>query len=328
MPERDPMSDAFGLNRALTNGMLALRVAAMPLWLGGLLMSISDGCGSLPMNLPSWPKGDHRSAAWLTSPPKLASGWLDALDRGQMLGWALGLMIALVLTGVLVGLLLLALNCWAQTGFIRLHRNILEHASDELAPLFSGKDRFWSMLGYKLLAGFSTTAAAIVAAWPGALIAYVGYAGHHDRLMIGGFGLMLLLAVPALVYVALGAYLGELSVVLEGASPAHALRRAFALARGNRWPLLLFAAGCGVLQLASVGGLLLCCVGVLATVPLARALCGFAKTESFLLLTRGHEQAAGWKLWQRQAADAGATSPVQGWGEPPGKPPPEPPQQP
>lgn len=328
MSERHAIGDAFNLNRAITNAIFALRVAALPLWLGGLLMSISDGCGGgLPLHLPSWPKGQQRAAAWLTSPPTLGSGWLDELDRGRSLGWLLGLMIAFVLAGLLIGIALLALNCWVQTGFIRLHLNVLQHASAEVAPLFSGKDRFWSMLGFKLLGGFSTTAAAIVAAWPGALVAYIGYASHREALMIAGFGAMLSLGLPALVYVGLGTYVGELAVALEAASPVHALRRAFSLARGNRWPLLLFSFGCGVLQVASVGGLLLCCVGALASVPLARALCSFAKTESFLLLTRGREQTGGWQLWQRTAAQAGVTGPVQGWGEPPGQAPPEPPQQ-
>jgi len=110
-------------------------------------------------------------------------------------------------------------------------------------------------------------------------------------------------------------------VVLEQATPVQALRRSFALANGNRMPLLAFAIVSWLIQAAAVVGILLCCVGLLYTVPIARSLVGFAKTESFLLFTRGREQGAGWKLWQRLAVEDRVER-VEGWGV--GRPP-EPP---
>ncbi len=323
MNGRTTATEAFDLQRALSHALAAVRLATGPMWVGGVLMSVSDGCGGgVPANLSSLLKGGQhgRSNAWLTSAPAGARGVLDALGHNHMLGWVLGLIVAAVLAGLLIGIALFGLNCWVSTGFVRLHVHILEHAGEELAPLFTGRDRFWAMAGFKLLQTFSVTAAGIVAAWPGALLAYAGYAKHNNTLLIGGIGCMIILALPALIYVALGAYLGELAVVLETAPPVQALRRAWGLASGNRFPLMLFGFVCGLLQFVSVFGVILCCVGVLATVPLARALVGFAKTESYLLLTRDRAQSAGWKLWQK-LADEDRVEPVEGWGLPPGQPP-------
>ena len=52
---------------------------------------------------------------------------------------------------------------------------------------------------------------------------------------------------------------------------------------------------------AVIVGFLLCCVGLLATLPAARAVTDFALTESYLLLTRGPEITGYWKLWELKA---------------------------
>jgi hypothetical protein len=44
---------------------------------------------------------------------------------------------------------------------------------------------------------------------------------------------------------------------------------------------------------------------VLATVPFGRSLVGFAKTEGYLLFTRGSAQTASWRLWHKQAQEDG-----------------------
>ena len=331
MSDAPRIGDSFDLNRAFGDGFLAIRVAAAPLWLGGLLASISDGCGGgWPGRLSGLPKLPDRNQLLAAQSDQVARQLLELLERGPGLRWVIGMVLAFALIALLIGLLLFAFHCWLATGFIRLQVNVLEHASDDVGPLFSGKDRFWSMLGFKLVAGLATTAAAIVAAWPGAACAIAGAVTHRPALVIGGVGLALGLALPAIVYVALGVYLGELAVALEGASPMHALRRSFALARGHRLQLFGFALVCALVRLASLGGFFLCCIGVLATVPLGRALTEFAKTESFLLFTRGHEHTSGWALWRRRLVQQGIEpeAPVQGWGEAPGQPPREPPDVP
>jgi len=304
MHDYHPIGDAFSLRRSIGNGFLAVRLATGPMWLGGFLMSISDGCGNVPTSLPDLPDTGDDGSSLFTLPgrwPALAFGLAPSdFTADELFGLVVGIVVAVAVAMLLVGVALYALNSWLQTGFVRLHVNILERASDELGPLFSGRDRFWHMAGYKLLSGLIVSGTAIAAAWPGALLAYFGYVSDRSTLLIGGIGAMLILAVPPLVYVWLGVYLGELAVALDGASPVHALRRSWSLAHGNRMPLLGFAVVCLLIQFVSLAGVLLCCVGLLATVPLARALTGFAKTESYLLFTRGTAQAEAWRLWQRQ----------------------------
>jgi hypothetical protein len=298
-PEHQPIGDSFAVRRSIGDGFLAIRTALGPMWIAGLLMSISDcggGGGDFGDLGELIDRGDENASALFAQ--GAAGGELV-----ELAGWVIGLVIAFVLVALLVGLLLFALNSWLTTGFYRLHVNILEHASDDLGPLFSGKDRFWAMAGYKALAGLLLWATAVAAIWPGALLAYYGYARDRNTLMIGGFGAMVILAVPALVYVALGVYLGEHVVALDRATPVEALRRAWALARGNRMPLLGFGIVCMLVQFVSVAGIVLCCVGVLATVPFGRSLVGFAKTEGYLLFTRGSAQTASWRLWHKAAEE-------------------------
>jgi hypothetical protein len=328
--EYHPIGDSFSIHRSISHGFLALRTAAGPMWLAGMLLSISDGCNGGSGDLIDLADlgDDDDNASSLFALPARASAFLahgfarvGAPAEGfELVGWIIGAALAFVLAVLLIGAMLFALNCWLQTGFVRLHVSILERASDELGPLFSGKDRFWHMAGYKALAGLALWATVLVAVWPGALLAYYGYARDQNTLLIGGLGAMVIVALPAVIYVALGMYLGELVVALDGATPVHALRRSWALARGNRMPLLGFGFVCALVQFVSLAGLLLCCVGVLATVPFGRSLVGFAKTESYLLFTRGPAQTAGFALWRRQAEEDRPTK-VEGWGGPPPMPP-------
>lgn len=298
-----PLAECFDLRRSIGHAFSALQAAVGPFWLAGVLLSISECNGtSVPLDLARLGSSSAEHAQ-LRFPHAAPSGLsaVSSLDFAEVGAWLIAYLLIFLVIGMCVALVLVALNAWITVGSMRLHLAVLEHASDDLGPLFSGRDRFWTVLGYKTLAGLSLSAAVIVPAWPGALLAYAGYARHSPTLQIAGLGGAVFCVLPVLLWVALGTYLGEHAVVLEQASPAHALRRSFALAAGGRGPLFLFALVCCLVEVVSALGVLLCFVGVLATVPFARALTGFAKTESFLLLTRGYTQTAGWKLWQREA---------------------------
>jgi hypothetical protein len=318
MDEQPAIGSSFDIGRALNHGLLAIRVAAAPMWVAGLLMSISDGCGGSVPDLSKLARERGQTHVWLANPPKLSRVLEHLLADETTRAWVLGAVLGFVLVVLLVGFALFALHCWLQTGFVRLHVNILEHASDDLAPLFTGRDRFRAMLGYNVLSGLSLLAAAMITAWPGLLLAYYGFATERHTLIYAGIAFIPIIAAPVLVFVALGAYLGPLAVALDDATPVHALRRSWALAHRNRWPLLGFAVVCWLVQLIGYAGILLCCVGVLGTLPLARALIGFAKTESYLLFTRGSEQTASWRAWHRQAADDRADAGSAGQAPPPG----------
>lgn len=303
MDEQPAIGSAFDIGRALKHGMLAIRIATAPMWLAGFLMSISDGCGGSIPDLSKLTRDRGQTHVWLANPPKLPRVLEQLLADETARAWLIGAVLGFVLIVVLVGLALFALHCWLQTGFVRLHVNILEHASDDLAPLFTGRDRFRAMLGYNALSGLSLLAVGMITAWPGALLVYYGFATKHQGLAYAGIAFIPVIAMPVLIYVALGVYLGPLVVALDEASAMHALRRSWALAHQNRWPLLGFALVCWLVQMLGYAGILLCCVGVLGTLPLARALIAFAKTESYLLFTRGTEQTASWRAWHVKAAD-------------------------
>lgn len=303
MDEQAAIGSAFDIGRALNHGMLAIRIATAPMWLAGFLMSISDGCGGSIPDLSRLTRDRGQSHVLLAHPPKLPRVLEQLLADETARAWLIGAVLGFVLVVVLVGLALFALHCWLQTGFVRLHVNILEHASDDLAPLFTGRDRFRAMLGYNALSGLSLLAAGLISAWPGALLAYYGFATKHQGLAYAGIAFIPIVALPVLIYVALGVYLGPLVVALDETSAMHALRRSWALAHQNRWPLLGFALVCWIVQMLGYAGILLCCIGVLGTLPLARALIGFAKTESYLLFTRGFEQTANWRAWHIKAVD-------------------------
>lgn len=70
-------------------------------------------------------------------------------------------------------------------------------------------------------------------------------------------------------------------------------------ASGNRVPLFLFYLVVALVQLgAAIVGLILCCVGMLVTIPASRAVTDFGTTESFLLLTRGRAVTDYWEFWE------------------------------
>lgn len=91
---------------------------------------------------------------------------------------------------------------------------------------------------------------------------------------------IVVLAVPA-VYIGLGLLFMQFELVYDdGVGPLEAMRRSWALARGQRGPLL----GTAFLAwLVLVGGAFLCLVGLLASIPLAAMMMGVA----FLALRNG-----------------------------------------
>ncbi|HMI92645.1 MAG TPA: hypothetical protein VK509_14820 [Polyangiales bacterium] len=300
------LPDAFNLSRALGHAFGAVKIAAAPLWLGGMLMSMSDcGGGRFPTGIGDVAGliGDEKtSSSWPSPWPRAFAAYaMSEVSDAEVAGWVTGIaLVGVLVLVVVIGMLLL--NAWLSTGFLRMQVGVLEHGSDALAPLFSGRDRLWPMLGYKLLTSFTFSGVFIATAWPGALLAYYGFSTDSTTLGVLGIGLSVMLSVPVLIYVGLGMYLGEVAVALDGASPAQALRRSFELAARGRLTLFAFAFVGMLVEMAGSMGILLCCVGILATVPLARSIASFARTESYLLLTRGFAQTENWALWQRERA--------------------------
>ena len=96
--------------------------------------------------------------------------------------------------------------------------------------------------------------------------------------MVGASAFFLLIGLPTLIYLGCGlALVGEI-VIFEGAKPKEALSRSWNMARGNRLQIFLYAL---VTWIFALLGLLLCCIGVLAT----SAVTTLAWAEAYLQLS-------------------------------------------
>ena len=212
----------------------------------------------------------------------------------------LGLAVALVLAAVVLLIVLVgfALRVWVHAGYLRLHEVTLRDLSEDMGALFSGADRFAPMALWKLLKTAILMGVLAVAALPGGAALAFGAFAEQDALMAAGGVGILLIALPALIYVALGLTLGECAVVFEELGPLDALDRSWELARGHRVDIFLFLLVFGLFQVVAViAGILMLCVGVLVTLPLAYSMQAVAFTEGYLLLARTPEETDAWAIW-------------------------------
>jgi hypothetical protein len=322
-------AEAFSIGRALGNGWFALKRAPVPMFIAGLIMSVLDsgsgggnggggggGDRDRPRDYGGYDDPYSDLVRSIGRPVRLAVNdtfgdvFGDAGDYLQVDPNAAALAavgIGAILCVLILSLLFLVARAFVRPGVIRLHSHILQTAEPmAVGVIFSGSDRFVHMLLLELLNGLVLFAVVLVAMIPAGAAIGISLAIEQPALMFVALGLVVLLLLPAVIYVGLGISLGAHAVTLEKRGPVDALKRSWHLASGNRWTLLAFFFCNGLVGLlAAVAGVLMCCVGLIVTVPGARAITDFATTESFLLLTRGHAVSDYWKLWQEQAAVGG-----------------------
>jgi hypothetical protein len=157
-------------------------------------------------------------------------------------------------------------NAVLELGFIAMCLDALTGRTPELASL----GRAWSKLGKLIVLNLVVGALMLVAIGvpAGAIVAIVVIA-DSQLAVIAGVVLGLLLLIP-LLYVSLGWFYGSTEIAYDDdVDPIDALRRAWSLASGHRWPIL----GASVLGgLIMLGGLLLCGVGLVFAQPIAMLL--------------------------------------------------------
>jgi hypothetical protein len=253
--ENLPIDEAFAPVRALRHGADALQRAPVGLLVGGALILLLDTCAGSGGN-----QGD-------------LSELTGHLDQSQA-----RLVVGLVWLFTVFAIASFFLRCWLLPGWLRLHRHVLQTGEDAMGALFGGGDAFLRMLGWQVLNKVILLGTFVVAALPGGALMALGAAQENDVLASVGAVLLLVLALPVLVYVWLGLVLGDYAVALEDLRPVATLERTWELARGNRLRLGVFF---GVMELFSLLGVLLCCVGVFLTRPIAQ----IGATEAFLLAT-------------------------------------------
>lgn len=295
------LSRAFDLNRAISHGYQGLQRAAGPMFLGAFLVWATQNSSSSfnlgdAGDLGKLFEGDEPGSFDWTGDPEV-SRRLTELLNGDELGMVIMGVLGTLICLSMVALFFVCLNCWFKVGWLRTHKQLIVTGSTDYGPLFSGGDRFFDMLIWRMLRGVIVLGTSTVAASPALAMVALGVKLEQPVLFALAAIVGVVLTTPALLYVGLGLLLGDHALVLEGLSPMEALERSWSLAEGNRVTLLVFALVMGVLNTVGAAmGVFIFCIGVLITGPLAVAITELGFTESFLIAVEGEEEARAWTL--------------------------------
>lgn len=206
--------------------------------------------------------------------------------------WLMGVL--LLAGGAVVGLAAgVVLQGIVQMGFARLCFDVLQGGKVELARLFSQAKH----LGQYVLQWLVIITAAIVAVLPVGLAVVAAVAlGFVNRTSIKLpvvatlFVLVVVVAAFAVAIWASPVVMAPYELVYAGGSGVAALRRAFAIGQGHRLELVGYLMVGGLLGfVALVLGVLMLCVGLTVTIPVAVALHQLLMTTKFLALREGCE---------------------------------------
>lgn len=276
--------DAFDPMRALRHGYEMLRREPAPVLVGGFVMFVLNACQGQgnQVRLPN-SGGDPWSGG---EDPFGGGNPFEGFDEAM-----LGVVLLLLGVACCVGLFVFAIKSFVEPGTWRVGERITMDGAAGLDTLFSGKDAWLPMMGYKLLTGIISLGVFTVFALPGGLVAGAAIAmDRHDPnvpLIVAGVFLVMLLALPAVIYVALGLQLGNYAISIDRLGTMEALDRSWSLARGNRLRLFWFNFMSGLLALAAaIAGMLMCCIGLVVTVPAATGIIFCAQANAYLLFTR------------------------------------------
>ena len=275
--------DAFDPVRAIRHGVECLKREPVPVLVGGFLMFVLNACQGQGNQFPS----SSGESPWGNGEDPFGGGNpFEGMDEAMMAA-----MLALAGVACCIGIAVFLIKSFIEPGTYRVGERITVDGSAGLDTLFSGKDVWLSMMGYKLLTAVISVGVFAVFALPGGLvIALAIVKDQHDPsipLIAAGVALLLLLALPALIYVALGLQLGSYAVSLDRVGTLEALDRSWTLARGNRLRLFWFNFVAGLVAIAAAFvGMLACCVGMIVTVPAATGAITCAQANAYLMLTR------------------------------------------
>ncbi|MBL8617984.1 MAG: hypothetical protein JNM72_20400 [Deltaproteobacteria bacterium] len=291
---------AFDLEAGIKAAWQGLRAAPLPLLLGGALMTMFTGgqAGGGPVG-PGSGGGGGGSGVDGDLGNDLGDGfgqfWNDLqASLSSVDTWVLlfGIGLLFVVVGF-AGLLWAAAWAFLRGGWLRLHEQVLVTGAGEVGALFSGGPRFRPMLGLKLLTGLVSVLIWMVLASPGLGLLVFGLSRESWPMGVGGGLLALLLPLPAWIWWSLRTCFAEHAVALDGLEIGAALRQSAAVGRGHQLNLLVWFF---VMRIAAgfVGsaGLLLCCVGVVLTLPAAQVFAELPLTRGYLLLSRGEAERA------------------------------------
>jgi hypothetical protein len=260
-------SQALDPLRSLRVACKLLRRTPLTVLVGGLLIGMLGGsCADGPVLL------------WLLQAPAqvLRESW-----------GGIPVELLLVPFGLCTWAALFALRSWLEVGFARALALGLRAGEDDVARVFTGRDRLVAMLLARVLSGLVIGASILpFAVAIAAVSVFRGPEGLSPALALGFLAFSLAWFAFAL-YVGLGLVLVDPIVALEGLSPTASIARSWKLARGQRLRLCWFVQLQTLLDLA---GLCCCLVGQFLTTPLVEAM----RFEVYLALTRGGEYPQWW----------------------------------
>jgi hypothetical protein len=194
-----------------------------------------------------------------------------------------------LLTVIPLGIVMFVGQCWWRIGFLNVLADTLRTGRSELRDAWKRRGRLLAMIGTYLLVILAMLgvylpvvgiAAAAALADEGALPESVAAAGT----IVLGLGWLCLL-----IYVGLGISLAPTAAALDQVGPGEAFGRSWRAARGRRMALFVFWLGT---YLCALSGLLLLCVGYLATIALVELM----PAEAYLALTRSEERVGWWVM--------------------------------
>lgn len=304
-PSADPAADAFAAPRTDSRPEVAERPFARDL---GDVLRVDVGLAA-----------GHEAflRAW---PPLLVGGWiLSFLDSNGSGGsneanaatdagsepWgdvAAGLfedpviLVSAVIGAVVCVLAVMLVRAWIVSGWTRVHREVLVDGASSFGTLFGGGDRTLPMVGWRFLRSMVLAPVLVLALSPlvGAALADPDLVQAHFTSLLGLGGL---LGLPAWLWVGPGLAFGEHFVALDEDGPLDALKHAWRAARGNRTSLIAFWLGLVIAQFAiTLAGFLLLCVGVLISIPYARATVDVGWTRAWLVARHGREATEAWAI--------------------------------
>ena len=142
------------------------------------------------------------------------------------------------------------------------------------------------LFGFYFLSFGAIVGSIVVAGALGLAVLLSGVSSASPGVAVFGLGVFVLSVIPAWIYVSFGLYLGSRVVVFEQVTVVEALERSWALAKGNRWPLIVFRLILSLFVLAgALVGLAVCGVGVLISLPVVCAVTSASLSEAFMLAT-------------------------------------------
>ena len=222
------------------------------------------------------------------TPAQLAIGaWSAAVEMPDEVANALSQMV-----GFAVQMLFMPIQFLVMAGFMVAAAQWIVGGEASIGALYTSVTAAVRALLTGLLSGVIYVVALLLCMSPGIVAMALLWSADSWALSLGVGGLLLLVGVVPLVYVALGLMLAAYAAVLDDAWPVEAIQQSWAAASGARITLFVTSFVFGIL------GLLSCFLCFLPNIPLMGIqIPGF--TAAWLRYARPLDETKGWDFFER-----------------------------